>query len=201
MVEDDCGLAPNPYWEYCTLAVCKPQIRLFANEGDWITGLSPKRDGYRLLYAMKVEEKLPFGEYFRDSRFEDKKPDMTSADPRQIFGDNFYHLNESGDYEQLWSAHSNSDRTEYQPKKENDLYGRNVLTTRIFYYFGENGQAVPGELDFLQVGRGHKNNFSRQEVLNFLRYIEKSEPGIYGQPKDLEKNLRWLSRVWLGRKA
>ncbi|WP_442940102.1 hypothetical protein [Nostoc sp.] len=27
----DSGAAPNPFWELCTLAICKPRIRRVAN--------------------------------------------------------------------------------------------------------------------------------------------------------------------------
>ncbi|MCC5666380.1 hypothetical protein LC653_21285 [Nostoc sp. CHAB 5784] len=34
----DDGAAPNPFWELCTLAVCKPVIRRVASIGDWVLG-------------------------------------------------------------------------------------------------------------------------------------------------------------------
>lgn len=58
IVAHDTGFAPNPFWGWCTLATCKPRIRKSAGVGDWIIGLTPKRAGNRLLYAMKVEEKI-----------------------------------------------------------------------------------------------------------------------------------------------
>ena len=33
IVSTDAGLAPNPFWGVCTLAVCKPRIRRFAEVG------------------------------------------------------------------------------------------------------------------------------------------------------------------------
>ena len=34
----DSGAAPNPFWELCTLAICKPVIRRVASIGDWVLG-------------------------------------------------------------------------------------------------------------------------------------------------------------------
>lgn len=49
----DTGLAPNPYHGYCTLALCKPQIRRTAQVGDWIMGFGSVSAGLgrRLIYG------------------------------------------------------------------------------------------------------------------------------------------------------
>ena len=43
VITRDYGFAPNPFWNICTLATCKPQIREHALKGDWVAGfkLSP----------------------------------------------------------------------------------------------------------------------------------------------------------------
>ncbi|MBK9047533.1 MAG: hypothetical protein IPL74_12755 [Bacteroidetes bacterium] len=40
LIEHDLGLAPNPFGKYCTLAVCKSEIRKSKklSIGDWIIG-------------------------------------------------------------------------------------------------------------------------------------------------------------------
>ena len=63
----DSGFAPNPFHGWCTLACCKPKIRLGAARGDWIVGITPKALGERLAYFLKVEELLTFDQYFLDS--------------------------------------------------------------------------------------------------------------------------------------
>ena len=76
----DAGFAPNPYQGFCTLACCKPQIRLRADIGDWViaTGSNAKgkRRGEFLSFAMHVTEILPFQEYWNDPRFRAKRPDL-----------------------------------------------------------------------------------------------------------------------------
>ncbi len=53
ILTSDTGFAPNPFFRYCTLACCKPQIRRSAEPGDWIVGISRKADGNRIVYAMR----------------------------------------------------------------------------------------------------------------------------------------------------
>jgi len=75
VIKHDCGLAPNPFHGYCTTALCTPShMRARLEEGDWLIGVSPRRDGNRLVYAMRISECLSMNEYFHDERFESKKP-------------------------------------------------------------------------------------------------------------------------------
>ncbi len=193
----DGGLAPNPYWEHCTLAVCKPQIRVTAREGDWIVGLSPRRLGYVLVYAMRVAEVLTFGEYFNEPGYLAKRPEVNSDDFRKVLGDNIYEPLADGIYKQLLSIHSYPDGSENPEHKQRDLSGRHVLAAEEFYYYGDANRQLPGSLDFLQVRRGHRCRFSPQEIKAFLRYVEKLLPGMNGRPCELEKALvRFLPREW-----
>jgi hypothetical protein len=53
----DSGLAPNPFWGWCTLAVCTPNHQGSAGKlGDWIAGFSPKGTGHRFVYAMALDD-------------------------------------------------------------------------------------------------------------------------------------------------
>ena len=63
----DDGAAPNPFWGYCTLAICKPAIRRTAEPGDWIVGTGSKRRGVagHVVYAMRVSKKLSLEDYDR----------------------------------------------------------------------------------------------------------------------------------------
>ena len=36
IVPVDDGAAPNPYGGVCTLAICKPNLRKIAKQGDWL---------------------------------------------------------------------------------------------------------------------------------------------------------------------
>ena len=62
IVKHDTGLAPNPFWRYCTLAVCTPNHMGVTPRGDefWIAGFSGKEHGNKLVYAMRVDEFMGF---------------------------------------------------------------------------------------------------------------------------------------------
>ena len=73
VVAVDRGLAPNPFWGYCTLAVCTPNhMGIRAQDGDWFIGTTTAARGSKLVYAMQVSEVLPFDCYYNDPRFEEK---------------------------------------------------------------------------------------------------------------------------------
>ena len=74
VVDHDHGFAPNPCDGLCTLAKCKygangwKNIVELAKKGDWIVGTgganTKKSAGNgKLLYAMKVDKKMPLAEY------------------------------------------------------------------------------------------------------------------------------------------
>ncbi len=80
VVEHDYGFAPNPFGGYCTLAKCKygsgryRNIVELAEVGDWIVGTGGARESVsaghgKLVYAMRVDEKLRLADYYRDKRF------------------------------------------------------------------------------------------------------------------------------------
>jgi len=194
VVKDDCGYAPNPWWGECTLAVCKPVIRKTAQKGDWIIGLTPRSLGSELLYVMVVEEVLGLGEYYQDSRFARKKPDFQSTDQRLWMGDNFYEPL-SGEYIQHVSAHNLENRNSFEldQKKQADLSGRHVLISSLFFYFGQNSKPLPKELDFLQIGRGHRLTGTKG-ILSFEKYAGSllADLGVHGTPRTLEKEAKRL---------
>ncbi len=75
VVDHDHGFAPCPFCGFCTLAKCKygskkRNIVEMAEEGDWIAGTGGvdlcKSAGHgKLIYAMRVDEKIPLREYCR----------------------------------------------------------------------------------------------------------------------------------------
>jgi len=79
VVDHDHGFAPNPFGKYCTLVHCKfakggkRNVVEKANVGDWIMGTggesSDSAGNGRIIYLMRVDEKLLFDHYMRDTRF------------------------------------------------------------------------------------------------------------------------------------
>jgi len=181
VVTHDTGFSPNPFWEYCTLADCKPAIRRTAKVGDWVVGLSPKRDGNRLIYAMQVEEVIPFDGYYNNSRFAVKIPDYSTGKVVNKCGDNIYKPLLNGDFQQLQSMHSNG-TNENQNTKARDLAGKNVLISKTFFYFGSKPLDLPESLDDLKVGRAHKCRFHPNILSNFVAFINRQKAGINAPP-------------------
>ena len=84
VVDHDLGFAPNPFGGFCTLAKCKygtikckngtrRNIVELADEGDWIVGtggvdLSKSAGHGKLIYAMRVDEKISLREYCQGNR-------------------------------------------------------------------------------------------------------------------------------------
>lgn len=180
IVTHDTGFSPNPFFGYCTLACCKPAIRRKAKCGDWVVGLTPKADGNRIVFFLQVDDIKGFDQYWRDKRFERKKPrfDATVARKR---GDNAYVPKQSGGYRQLPCRHSDG-KQENAKKKEHDLSGRQVLISETFAYFGSKPRQLPPELKPLIVGIGHRCRFSDEEKDAFLRFAGSLRSGVYAAP-------------------
>jgi len=185
IVAHDRGFAPNPFWGYCTLATCKPKIRNAAQKGDWIVGLSPKALGNKLVYAMKVEEKLTHDQYFNDPRFAAKKPEPESPDPKRKCGDNMYYRAKcNGLYEQRKSAIHGAEDFKRDTSSEYVL----ISAKDGFYYFGKDAKELPsGILQKIVVGRGHRSNFEESTIKEVIEFISRLPKGINGEPRDIIK--------------
>ncbi|MDP2852699.1 MAG: hypothetical protein Q8O28_00480 [Smithellaceae bacterium] len=181
VVTHDTGFSPNPFWGCCTLADCKPVIRRTAKVGDWVVGLSPKRSGNKIIYAMQIERKIPFADYYRDSQYALKIPDFSKGKVVNKRGDNIYKPLPNGDFLQLQSMHSNG--TFENPKtKIRDLGGKYVLIANTFYYFGSKPINLPHFLRDLKVGRAHKCKFPPEVVSTFIAFIKQQKVGINAPP-------------------
>lgn len=139
---DDTGFAPNPFHGVLTLATCKPQIRLKKSIGDHIAGFTSKRlcgdkvGEERLVFIMKITEKLNYSDYFSDDRYQIKIPNNLNIISK--VGDNIYkpsNENEMG-FIQLSTVYHNE-----KNDIEHDLTGKNVLLSNDFFYFGRG--AIP----------------------------------------------------------
>jgi hypothetical protein len=173
VVDHDTGDAPNPYFGICTLCVCKyrdspdkpKNVVELARRGDWVIGTGGadrrKSAGHgKVVYAMKVTDKMTLQEYFTSAEFECKKP---RPNGNYVYGDNF------------------------EPRTEFDKHERFVLVSEHFYYFGRNAISIlkkrfPG---LEKKGQGFKSRFDEVYIANFVKWIEKEagkEPGKHGEP-------------------
>ncbi len=175
----------NPFWGYCTLACCKPTIRRTAQKGDWIVGLSSRKKGYKIIYAMQVEEILSYKEYYRDKRFAAKIPkNFITGKTKGECGDNIYKPLPNEKFRQLPSHHSNKKHHEIEniKSKNHDMKGEKVLISKRFHYFGGKAIKLPKELRGLKVGRGHRNRFSEDVIKKFLSFIAERQKGLCAFP-------------------
>ena len=194
VIEHDLGLAPNPFGRYCTLAVCKPKIRGSSklNLGDWVVGTGSKaletstgkrRLRSKLIYAMKVTNRVSYEDYWTDKRFQYKKPRMNGSRVA-MFGDNFYHKDENGKWIQEDSAHCKGDGSCNPDHLKTDTSGHNVLISEHFYYFGANAPSIPNEfLGICHGGIGEKKFNHEQIGDDFINWITANfKTGIHGDP-------------------
>ena len=176
IVTHDTGFSPNPFWNYCTLANCKPAIRRTAVKDDWIIGLSPKVKGNRIIYAMRISERLSYSEYFFDNRFALKTPDLLRNEHIYKCGDRIYEpINYTGFNQLKNPSHDDSHKT-------HDLKGCNVLISEDFVYFGSESISLPPELEIIIGGRGHKCKFHHETVKKFIQFINMQPRGILAKP-------------------
>jgi hypothetical protein len=182
----DSGFAPNPFHGWCTLACCKPGIRRKAHPGDWIVGLTPRADGNRVAYAMKVDETLSFKEYWSDRRFRAKRPRQGGVVVLEKCGDNCYEATGDGKFRQLPSAHwdKKNDREDLRRKKI-DLGGKCVLVSRRFCYRGADAKPIPAHVIFKTLPqRFYRVNFTQKEEAALRQFLEALPQGVHGRPRD-----------------
>ena len=141
IITGDAGFAPNPFYGFCTLANCMPIIRKVAKEGDWIIGLYSQAQKIdqnlrgKLVYAMKVQEKMTFSQYWKDKRFLRKKQNTHSAKGR--CGDNMYYKTSNGDWiQKTYEAHNTPGN------RKMDTSVDAVLISKNFFYLGKECVAV-----------------------------------------------------------
>lgn len=181
VVRYDSGFAPNPFYGYCTLATCKPNIRRAAEIGDWVVGSGSndrvvRRGGY-LVYAMRVTEVMTFDRYSEDPRFVSKKP-YRYGSRKQSCGDNIYFRdNPEADWQQRDSFHSLFDGTLNPEHVARDTGVNRVLISNDFVYFGGDGPAFPEDLKdhqgraLCKSGIGLTTFDDEQLIANFERWI------------------------------
>jgi hypothetical protein len=194
-VHHDYGFAPNPFWGFMTLATCKGQIRRSnsLHVGDWIVGFGSVAMGNlgRMIFAMKVEEIITFDEYWKDVRFECKKPVLNGM-LVQLYGDNVYHTDPiSGRVIQEKCAHTNEDGSANEKHLNRDSAGKNVLISRTFYYFGDHSVELPREYAYICIPERNVRGDIQytdlagedDKITAFANWLSETyEVGIHGEP-------------------
>jgi hypothetical protein len=184
----DDGAAPNPFWDICTLVICKPAIRRTASIGDWVVGLgsagSPVRNKSKdVIYAMQVTNKMTMREYdeFCKGNFPNKLPQWRNREDKRLWvGDCIYDYSQGEPPKLRQGVH-----TEENVKR--DLSGEYALISDHFYYFGDRSVSLPRNLyPIIHDTQGHKSDSNQVYLEMFLVWIEDLgfEPNkLYGKPQ------------------
>jgi len=148
-----------------------------ARPGDWVVGTGGadrlKSAGHgKIIYAMRVDEKMTREDYYSDRNYAHKKP--LQDDSVSLHGDNL--------------------RPESAFEKECQF----VLVSRHFYYFGRNAILIPPERfpDFEKKGPGFRSDFKEGYVERFVKWIEAAyKPGRHGEPCQKPSSVKREIRV------
>ncbi len=199
IVARDFGFAPNPFYGWCTLATCKPEIRRAAQVGDWVLGTGAKtKYGFagRLIFAMQVSEALDFQSYWMDPRFICKRT-IPNGSLKQVYGDNIYSRTR-GRWRQADSHHSLEGGRPNHRNIARDTKVDRVLIARRFVYFGNNAPLIPKEFrsasrraaDVCCARQGHKVH-SEEVALAFEKWlVSRKKWGLQGMPLEFERHTR-----------
>lgn len=194
VVRWDHGFAPNPFYQVCSVATCKPDIRKVARIGDYVlgTGSATRSLAGRVVFLMRVDEIVTFDQYWSDPRFSRKIPVMNGS-LQQRFGDNIYRR-EKGKWIQADSRHSQvgAKANPTNLKRDTGKTDR-VLLGRQFVYWGGKGPRVPAQLDrFVHRTPAHRAFFSESEIQSFLKWIKKyGATGLVGDPYEWRFEKSW----------
>ncbi len=174
----DGGSAPNPFYQVCTLAICKPKIRSVAKRGDVVLGLGCGDEESRIVYCMVVGAAVPWEKYIDGCRsgslevegkiyknLNKKIPRNTNDQGDCIWKEAAIYM----DSLDSWSSHGGEDDFNRDVKN-----GKNVLIGDVYWYFG-NGDThkifLSGDLKEIIPGRGHRSNSNDDFHTQFVEFF------------------------------
>lgn len=166
-------------------------IRRTARVGDWVvgTGSADKRNnrGNLLVYVMRVEEIMTYNEYWNDSRFRRKRPNLRGS-RKQAFGDNIY-FHDGKKWCQQNSHHSYEDGKPNQKNIAHDTGTDRILVAGEYAYWGGDGPKIPKKFldyngeDIRKKNTGHRSRFSEEFIKQFVAWFRSlDERGCLGKP-------------------
>lgn len=159
--------------------------------GDWVVGTGSSSVGRKghIVYAMRVTGAMTFIQYWADSRFRKKRPNLKGS-KKLAFGDNIYFRNDQGNWQQLDSHHSYPGGTPNPHNIEHDTQSDRVLISEDFAYWGGSGPKIPSRFRNYQgidicAHRGYKNKFPPSMCEEFVAWFYSLEKkGFIGPPTD-----------------
>ncbi len=191
------GLAPNPFFGVCTLALCTPNhMRANLGSGDYLVGMSSRtlmhRHGWyepRILYAMKIDSVLDLDDYY--AKYPAKRGDSNGSSIEQV-GDAIYKKNDSGDLEHI------KESEEHLGLEEQDINGNRVFIGKTYWHFGAKITSLPDGnwaqilshsfrgIRYIYNTQNRSNSrWSDADLEQFLGWLNRYPKGIIGMPVDM----------------
>ncbi len=181
----DSGLAPNPFFGVCSLALCTPNhMNAKLEVGDWVVGHSSRKQGNKLVYAMRLTKILDMPSYF--AAFPEKRPNPTGSLVEQC-GDNLCDY-QGGQWTRLPSAcHNNVDIFKQDQ-------GHPVFLAEgedNFWYFGGNDNHLTAAFndqfpELIKDRQGFSYERNEQLIAKFEAWLRSmGYSGPCGSPRDL----------------
>lgn len=195
-IDHDRGLAPNPFFRRCSLAVCKPWVRAEAAIGDYVIGTSSyeqrkmRRSGLAgglAVFIMRVTSYTNFDAYYHDHP--EKRPTMRGSRIRRA-GDAIYRRDAATDrWIQADSLHSRPGGLESSGDLKTDTGVDRILLSDDFTYWGKSAPALPAHLQMFarKEARGQRY-FNERDKVAFIAWAQpRLGQGRVGEPIDWHK--------------
>ena len=174
---NDSGCAPNPYYGFCSLALCKNLIRKHAKINDYVIGFGSKTLGSfkKIIFIMKVTNKLSYDDY--------NKLCIQNNKHKINYGDCIYYK-VGNTFKQRKNIYHNNECIIH------DIKSPYVLISNDYLYFGKKSIDIPDKLtNIIPFSRGHKSksieyledDFSNWYNLLKVRYNKQ----ILGEPHNI----------------
>lgn len=181
----DSGLAPNPFFNVCSLALCTPNhMNARLEPGDWVVAHSSAATGQKLVYAMRLTKVLDMQSYF--TSYPQKRPVPTGTYEQQC-GDNLY-FREGDRWARIPSAEHNSVDCFVADR------GRPVFLSEgeeNYWYFGAGGtlRELEGFADrfpwLIKDRQGFSYIYDEQRIAAFVSWLHAfGKRGLIGKPRD-----------------
>lgn len=192
-VDHDRGLAPNPFLDRCSLAVCKPNVRAKAQLGDYVIGTSSynkrkmRRSGIAgglAVFIMRVTGEIGFDRYHRN--YPNRRPNMRGSRMRRA-GDAIYYRDPvTGEWMQSDSLHSRPGGGVSVGDLERDTGVDRILLSDDFTYWGKLAPTLPADLQmFNRKEVRSQRHFAEQEKAAFIAWAQpRLGHGRVGEPID-----------------
>jgi hypothetical protein len=153
----------------------------------------------RCIFAMQVDQRITFDEYWSNPFYYEKKP-VRNGSKKMLVGDNIYSRQSStSSWQQADSHHSNSDGSKNDKNVKTDTSANAVLLSKRFLYFGKEAPVIPRAI-VAKLGYTNVRNYRRFDYCDakpvvewLLHRFSTSLNQVLGDPFDFHQSSRRYS--------